>query len=153
MHSAIRKVCDVHIKKPKTKDGEKKKLKPDELRKMQESATVMLKKEKLETKVIAASVKNRKDAVALAGCDYVLLNDRVVSTLNSELCVDGSLKNAFANNANVPAVGEIYQERFEAAVANSPAAEEMAFALAQNAAADAKLKEFIKQKVLPGVGQ
>jgi transaldolase len=113
----------------------------------------LIKKENLDTKVIAASVKNRKDAVALAGCDYVLLNDRVVSTLNSELCVDGFLKNAFLNNANVPDVGEIYQERFEAAVANSPAAEEMAFALAQNAAADKKLKEFITQKVLPGVGQ
>ena len=113
----------------------------------------LIKKENLDTKVIAASVKNRKDAVALAGCDYVLLNDRVVSTLNSELCVDGFLKNAFLNNANVPAVGEIYQERFEAAVANSPAAEEMQFALAQNAAADKKLKEFITQKVLPGVGQ
>ena len=29
----------------------------------------------------------------------------------------------------------------------------VAFALALNAAADLKLKEFIKQKVLPGVGQ
>ena len=115
----------------------------------------LIKKEKLATKVIAASVKNRKDAVALAGCDYILLNDRVVRTLNSELnAANGScVKNAFERNENVPEVGEVYQERFEAAVANSPAAEEMAFALALNAAADLKLKEFIKQKVLPGVGQ
>ena len=116
----------------------------------------LIKKEKLATKVIAASVKNRKDAIALAGCDYVLLNDRVVRTLNSELNAangSGGVKNAFERNENVPEVGEVYQERFEAAVANSPAAEEMAFALALNAAADLKLKEFVKQKVLPGVGQ
>ena len=113
----------------------------------------LIKKENLGAKVIAASVKNRKDAVALAGCDYILLNDRVVSTLNSELCADGSLRNAFENNESVPEVGEVYQERFEAAAENSPAAEETAFALALNAAADARLKDFIKQKVLPGVGQ
>jgi hypothetical protein len=85
-----------------------------------------------------------------------LLNDRVVRTLNSELNAangSGGVKNAFERNENVPEVGEVYQERFEAAVANSPAAEEMAFALALNAAADLKLKEFVKQKVLPGVGQ
>ena len=126
---------------------------PDAGIELTKQIAALIKKENLGAKVIAASVKNRKDAVALAGCDYILLNDRVVGALNSELCVDGSLNDAFERNENVPEVGEVYQERFEAAVANSPAAEEMAFALALNAAADLKLKEFIKQKVLPGVGQ
>ena len=126
---------------------------PDAGIELTKQIAALIKKENLGAKVIAASVKNRKDAVALAGCDYILLNDRVVGALNSELCVDGSLNDAFERNENVPEVGEVYQERFEAAAENSPAAEEMAFALALNAAADARLKEFIKQKVLPGVGQ
>ena len=126
---------------------------PDAGIELTKQIAALIKKENLGAKVIAASVKNRKDAVALAGCDYILLNDRVVGALNSELCVDGSLNDAFERNENVPEVGEVYQERFEAAAENSPAAEEMAFAFALNAAADARLKEFIKQKVLPGVGQ
>ena len=60
--------------------------------------------------------------------------------------------NNFAK-ASCPKVGEITEKKFADAARNSPAAEETAHALAANAAADAKLKEWIKQKVLPGVGQ
>ena len=42
----------------------------------------LIQKEKLATKVIAAS-EEPQERVALARCDYILLNDRVVRTLNS----------------------------------------------------------------------
>jgi transaldolase len=115
--------------------------------------SALIKKEGLKTKVMAASVKNKKDAVALTGCDYILLNDRVIATLNSSIDIDGGLKNAFATYDNVPEVGEVSRDVFEAALEQSPGRDELSRALARNAAADAALKAFITQKVLPGVGQ
>ena len=103
------------------------------------------------TKLVAASVKNTRDALELAGCEYVLLNDRVIHNLNHARA-RAPVPNNFAK-ASCPKVGEITEKTFADAARNSPAAEETGHALAANAAADAKLKEWIKQKVLPGVGQ
>ena len=40
------------------------------------------------TKIIAASVRNREDAIALAGCDFLLLNERVIAALNEKPSAD-----------------------------------------------------------------
>jgi hypothetical protein len=65
LHSAVRKVCDIHLKRPKAKEDDKK-LSPDMLRRVQESATVMLKKERLERADIEPS-KDDKGVLELYG--------------------------------------------------------------------------------------
>ena len=105
-------------------------------------------------KVIAASVKTKHDATLLAGCDFVLLNDRVINNLNATLANgEKPIVDAFAS-ATCPAVAEpLTREKFEKALERSPAKEEMAYALKNAAAADARLKEWIKEAVPSGVGQ
>ena len=104
--------------------------------------------------MIAASVKTKHDATLLAGCDFVLLNDRVINNLNATLANgEKPIVDAFAS-ATCPAVAEpLTREKFEKALERSPAKEEMAYALKNAAAADARLKEWIKEAVLSGVGQ
>jgi hypothetical protein len=114
-------------------------------------------------------VKSRNDALALAGCEYILVNERVISTLNESLSAsDGDeLQDGF-KHGSAPVVGEVTEKVriafpksrrlfdhtiltlffktpkvFAAALRNSPGAEELAHALDVNAAADAKLKQFI----------
>ena len=41
-----------------------------------------------KTKIIAASVRNREEAIALAGCDFLLLNERVIAALNEKPSAD-----------------------------------------------------------------
>lgn len=104
----------------------------------------LIRDEGLSAKVIAASVKSKNDALALAGCEYILVNERVISTLNESLSAsDGDeLQDGF-KHGSAPVVGEVTEKVFAAALRNSPGAEELAHALDVNAAADAKLKQFI----------
>ena len=114
--------------------------------------SALIRAENLHTKTIAASVKNKKDAVALAGCDYILLNDRVIANLNS-VNVVGAFTNTFQSSGSAPFVKPITKESFTHALKNSPGLEELTHALSANAAADAKLKEFIATSISSGVGQ
>lgn len=72
----------------------------------------LIKKEKCKAKVIAASIRGRDDARALAGCDYLLLNDRVIEDLSNNW---GDVEDAF-EDATCPDVGEVSEAIFEAAL-------------------------------------
>ena len=96
-------------------------------------------------------MKNTRDALELAGASIVLLNDRVIHNLNharrararAEQLREGVVPEGRRDHRE-----DIRRrrEKFTRGGGNRARA-------AANAAADAKLKEWIKQKVLPGVGQ
>ena len=98
-----------------------------------------------KAKVIAASIRNAEDAVALAGCDYILLNDRVIQDLNGSF---NNVENNFAGSETFE-VPEVTMEAFDLALRESPGAEELDFGLSRGRDAEDKLKDYIRQKVLP----
>ena len=106
------------------------------------------KNESLDTKIIASSVLDRDNALSLAGVDYMLLSDRVVSTLNNADACDQIGTGVVARGGNVPSVGEITQASFEAALGMSPAYEEIEAHLELLHKDEEALKAFVKTSVM-----
>lgn len=113
----------------------------------------LIKKGKYKAKVIAASIRGRGDALALAGCDYLLLNDRVIDELNkNDLSGGGEVSDNF-EDATCPDVGEVSEGTFNSALEGSPGEEELELGLSCCTAAKDRLKEFLREKDMPGSGQ
>ena len=106
------------------------------------------KNESIDTKIIASSVLDRDNALSLAGVDYMLLSDRVVSTLNNADACDQIGTGVVARGGNVPSVGEITQASFEAALGMSPAYEEIEAHLELLHKDEEALKAFVKTSVM-----
>ena len=105
--------------------------------------SALVRKEHYKAKVIASSVRGREDAKALAGCDYLILNDRVIGELNRNFRrVDA---NPF-HESMCPNVGTVSEGLFKAAMWDSPGAEEIERAVACGIAADDSLREYIRNK-------
>lgn len=105
--------------------------------------SALVRNENYKAKVIASSVRGREDAKALAGCDYLILNDRVIGELNRNFRrVDA---NPF-HESMCPNVGTVSEGLFKAAMWDSPGAEEIERAVACGIAADDSLREYIRNK-------
>ena len=116
----------------------------------------LVKRDGRKAKIIAASIRSAREALALAGCDYLLLNDRVIDELNrgAHGAGAGSIVDG-VEGASCPVVvgAEVSEAVFEAALKGSPAAEELKLGLEGSAAAEDRLKDFLRERVMPGVGQ
>ena len=114
--------------------------------------TALISKGGHKAKVIAASIRSADEAMALAGCDYILINDRVIDELNR-----GTPSSAIAANclegASCPDVGDVSEAAFQAALEGSPAAEELKLGLEGSKAAEDRLKDYLRERVMPGAGQ
>jgi len=105
--------------------------------------------ESLDTKIIASSINDRENARALAGVDYMLLSDRVVRTLNDADARDEiDAIGVVARGGDVPEVGEVTRESFEAALGSSPAFEEINAHLELLHKDEEALKAFVKTSVM-----
>ena len=107
--------------------------------------------ESLDTKIIASSINDRENARALAGVDYMLLSDRVVRTLNDADArdeIDEIGAGVAARGGDVPTVGEVTRESFEAALGSSPAFEEINAHLELLHKDEEALKAFVKTSVM-----
>jgi transaldolase len=107
--------------------------------------------ESLDTKIIASSINDRENARALAGVDYMLLSDRVVRTLNDADArdeIDEIGAGVAARGGDVPTVGEVTRESFEAALRSSPAFEEINAHLELLHKDEEALKAFVKTSVM-----
>jgi len=111
----------------------------------------------LKSKVIAASVRGRSDVLALAGVDYILLNDRIIAELNDKVSsvsgASGPLEDQMASATCPDHMTEdlawIDQGAFETALRNSAAMEYLENGITGYVSAEEQLKEFIKQKMPP----
>lgn len=105
--------------------------------------SALVRKEHYKAKVVASSVRGREDAKALAGCDYLILNDRVIGELNRNFRrVDPEPFYA----STCPTVGTVSEGLFKAAMWDSPGAEEIERAVACGIAADDSLREYVRNK-------
>lgn len=113
----------------------------------------LIKKGTHKAKVMAASIRGRDDALALAGCDYLLLNDRVIDELNKhDASGGGEVSNNF-EDATCPDVDEVTEDTFNSALEGSPGEKGLELGLSCGAAARDRLKEFLREKDMPGSGQ
>jgi transaldolase len=76
-----------------------------------------------QSKILAASIRSAEDAKAVAGCDYILLNERVLISLNSENSSSSIVDNVRnkAQEVNASMADSLTKETFEKALKSSPA--------------------------------
>ncbi len=104
------------------------------------------------SKILAASIRSAADAKAMAGCDYILCNERVLKELNNGNA-DGEVVNNVASNASgsmdvdKSLTDSFTKASFENALKSSPADEAIQLQLQNYLAAQKQLETYVEEFV------
>ena len=102
------------------------------------------------SKILAASIRSAADARAMAGCDYILCNERVLKELNANAAggVTDNVRNAAGSrNVDKSLADSFTKATFEAALKSSPANEAIQLQLQSYLAAQKQLETFVEEFV------
>ena len=102
------------------------------------------------SKNLAASIRSAADARAMAGCDYILCNERVLKELNANAAggVTDNVRNAAGSrNVDKSLADSFTKATFEAALKSSPANEAIQLQLQSYLAAQKQLETFVEEFV------
>jgi transaldolase len=102
------------------------------------------------SKILAASIRSAADARAMAGCDYILCNERVLKELNANAAggVTDNVRNAAGSrNVDKSLADSFTKATFEAALKSSPANEAIQLQLQSYLAAQKQLESYIEEFV------
>ena len=102
------------------------------------------------SKILAASIRSAADARAMAGCDYILCNERVLKELNAKAAggVTDNVRNAAGSrNVDKSLADSFTKATFEAALKSSPANEAIQLQLQSYLAAQKQLETFVEEFV------
>ena len=104
------------------------------------------------SKILAASIRSAADAKTMAGCDYILCNERVLKELNNGNA-DGEVVNNVASNASgsmdvdKSLTDSFTKASFENALKSSPADEAIQLQLQNYLAAQKQLETYVEEFV------
>ena len=104
------------------------------------------------SKILAASIRSAADAKTMAGCDYILCNERVLKELNNGNA-DGEVVNNVASNASSSMdvdkslTDSFTKASFENALKSSPADEAIQLQLQNYLAAQKQLETYVEEFV------
>ena len=104
------------------------------------------------SKILAASIRSAADAKTMAGCDYILCNERVLKELNNGNA-DGKVVNNVASNASgsmdvdKSLTDSFTKASFENALKSSPADEAIQLQLQNYLAAQKQLETYVEEFV------
>ena len=102
------------------------------------------------SKILAASIRSAADARAMAGCDYILCNERVLKELNANEAggVTDNVRNAAGSrNVDKSLADSFTKATFEAALKSSPANEAIQLQLQSYLAAQKQLETYVEEFV------
>ena len=102
------------------------------------------------SKILAASIRSAADARAMAGCDYILCNERVLKELNANSAggVTDNVRNAAGSrNVDKSLADSFTKASFEAALKSSPANEAIQLQLQSYLAAQKQLETYVEEFV------
>jgi transaldolase len=102
------------------------------------------------SKILAASIRSAADAKAMAGCDFILCNERVLKELNGNAAgsVTDNVRNAAGSRSVDKSLADSFtKESFEAALKSSPANEAIQLQLQSYLAAQKQLETYVEEFV------
>jgi|TARA_B110000483_G_scaffold70177_2_gene87607 transaldolase len=102
------------------------------------------------SKILAASIRSAADARAMAGCDYILCNERVLKELNANAAggvTDNVRNTAGSRNVDKSLADSFTKATFEAALKSSPANEAIQLQLQSYLAAQKQLETYVEEFV------
>jgi len=102
------------------------------------------------SKILAASIRSAADAKAMAGCDFILCNERVLKELNGNAAggVTDNVRNAVGSRSVDKSLADSFtKESFEAALKSSPANEAIQLQLQSYLAAQKQLETYVEEFV------